>query len=119
MTLSQTQKVILGLFTLLPFVLTPYVIYEVFHFVIDVVNESQYGEPEPSSIMSGILAFIFPILLLSVTSLTLLIFYIIHAVGNKTIDTTERLIWIIIFLFFGIIGFPIYWFMRVWNAPTS
>jgi len=45
-----------------------------------------------------------------------LIFYIIHAINNKAIDSNERIIWILIFIFAGMIGFPVYWFMRIWQT---
>jgi hypothetical protein len=48
-------------------------------------------------------------------SLGLLIFFIIHLVRSKAMDSTERIIWVLVFLFAGIIGYPIYWYMRVWK----
>lgn len=107
------QKILIGIFTFLPFLLTPYILYEVFHFVMETIAASENGDPEPAVIFAGIASFIFPIILLSITSLALLIYYIIHAAGNKTIDTTERIIWIVLFVFFGIIAFPVYFFMRM------
>jgi|SRR5688572_4415073 len=115
MNLSQTQKIIAGIFTLVPFLLVPYIIYEVVHFVFTTIAVSQQGEPDPKDIFAGILSFIGPIIFCGVTSLGLLIFYIMHAITNKTIDTTERIVWILVFIFMGIISFPIYWFMRLWN----
>ncbi|MBL7856934.1 MAG: hypothetical protein JNM57_04535 [Cyclobacteriaceae bacterium] len=104
----------LGIFTMLPFIVLPYILYEVFSFVIDMVNH-QSSDPEVSHILTGIFAFIFPIILLSILSLGLLVLYIVHAASNKMIDSTERIIWILIFIFFGVIAFPIYWFLRIWN----
>jgi hypothetical protein len=33
-------------------------------------------------------------------------------------DGTERVIWILVFLFAGLVGYPIYWYMRVWKEGT-
>lgn len=115
MTVSRTQKIIVGVFTVLPFLLLPYIIYEIVHFIFSAMEMSRQDDPEPADIFAAILSFIGPILLLSFTSFALLIFYIIHALGNKTINSTERIIWVLIFIFMGIISFPIYWFMRLWN----
>lgn len=115
MKLSQTQKIIVGVFTLLPFILFPYVIYEIVHFIFEAIQMSEETEPEPAAIFGAILSFIFPIMLLSLLSFALLIFYIIHAVSNKAIESTERVIWVIVFIFFSGISFPIYWFIRLWN----
>jgi len=115
MKLSQTQKIIVGVFTLLPFILFPYIIYEIIHFIFEAINMSEDGDPEPAAIFAAILSFLFPIILLSLLSFGLMIFYIIHAVSNKAIESTERVIWIIVFIFFSAIAFPVYWFVRLWN----
>ena len=115
MNLSSTQKIIVGIFTLIPFLLLPYIIYEVFHFVINTIALSEQGDPNPADIFAGILSFIGPIILCGITTLGLLIFYMIHCLNHKTMDTTERIVWILVFIFVGIISFPVYWFMRVWN----
>lgn len=115
MTLSRSQKIIVGVFTALPFLLLPYIVYEIVNFILHTVEVSKQGDPEPADILAAVMSFIGPLLLLSFTSFALLIFYIIHAVGNKMISTTERILWILIFIFIGIISFPVYWFLRLWN----
>jgi len=51
-------------------------------------------------------------ILMAVITLTTLIIFIIHALNNKSLPDNERIIWVIVFVFAGMIGFPIYWFMR-------
>ncbi len=116
MEYSRTQKIILGIFTILPFVFFPFILAQVFQFVLNMVAANQHGEPEVSEVLLAVFSFITPIILLSLLSIGLLIFYIIHVVGNKRLETAERLVWILLFIFFGIIAFPIYWFMRIWNS---
>jgi hypothetical protein len=53
-----------------------------------------------------------------VLSAGLLIYFIIHVINNKTIDSTERIIRILVFIFAGMVGFPVYWYMRIWKAPV-
>ena len=115
MKLSQSQKIIVGVFTLLPFLLFPYIIYEIVHFIFEAIRLSEDGDPEPAAIFAEILSFIFPIILVSLLSFGLMIFYIIHAVSNKAIESAERVIWVIVFIFFSWIAFPVYWFIRLWN----
>ena len=115
MNLSKTQKIVIGVFTLIPFLMIPYIIYEVFYFVMHTISISQQREPDPADIFAGVLSFIGPVILCFLISLALLIFYIIHSISNKTITTAERVIWVIVFIFIGSISFPIYWFMRLWN----
>jgi len=115
MKLSQAQKIIVGILTLAPFILVPYIVFQIFGFVMETVQASQGGEPEVADVMAGIISFIVPVLFLAMLNLALLIFYIVHAVNNKSIDTTERIVWILIFIFVGLIPFAIYWFMRIWG----
>ena len=52
------------------------------------------------------------IILMSLVSLAALILFIIHVVKNKSLPETEKIIWVLVFVFAGVIGFPLYWFMR-------
>lgn len=119
MKLSNAQKILLGIVTCLPFILAPYIIYEIIQFIVGTIQQHQQGEEDPVIILNAILSFLIPILFLSFVSLFLLVIYIIHAVRNSSINDTERVIWILFFLFFGIITFPIYWFMRIWNGNDA
>ena len=48
------------------------------------------------------------------------IYYIIQVVNNQALDSTERIIWILVFIFAGMIGYPVYWYMRIWKVyPPS
>lgn len=119
MEFSKAQKIVLGIFTFLPFITFPFIFLEIFKFVINVIATSKGGEPEITDILISIASFIVPIILLALLSLALLIFYIVHAVSNKKVEPIEQLIWVLLFIFFGIISFPIYWLMRIWNTPNK
>ena len=119
MEFNKTQKIILGIFTFLPFFIFPFIFLEIFRFVIDIVATSEHGEPQASDVLVSIFAFIWPIILVSLLSLALLIFYIVHTVGNKKLENTEKLMWVLLYIFFGIIAFPIYWIIRIWNTPQN
>ena len=114
--MSRSGKLFLGALTLLPFLLFAIYIAVFITFFFEMVRH-QSADPE------FFFADIFPIvvfaLLMALATFGLLIYYIIHAVNNKKIDSTERLIWILVFLFAGMIGFPIYWYMRIWKDSTS
>ena len=84
MELNKTQKVILGIFTFLPFIFFPIIFFQIFQFVMAMVATSGREEPEASVVLSGIFSFIVPIILVSLLSLALLILYIVHVVSNKS-----------------------------------
>lgn len=119
MNLSKSQQVVLGIFTFLPFIFLPFIIYNVFGFVMEMIAANEHGEPDAISVFASITSFIMPAILLGFLSLSLLIFYIVHAVGNKKIESVEQLAWVLIFIFFGIVAFPIYWFIRIRNSSDN
>jgi hypothetical protein len=116
MKLGQGQKLILGFFTLLPFLLIPYYLYEFFQFFTEIIQTSvHHEEPDPLVMMQFMMPMFAAIGILSLTSLALLVFYIVHVVNNSVITGNERIVWILLFVFAGMIAFPVYFFMRVWK----
>jgi membrane protein DedA with SNARE-associated domain len=51
-------------------------------------------------------------ILMAVITFAALIIFIIHVINNKSLPDNERIIWVLVFIFAGMIGIPIYWFMR-------
>lgn len=119
MEINRTQNIFLGIFTFLPFVFFPIIFIQVFSFIINIVSASEHSDPEPADILLGISSFLVPIILLSLLSLALLIFYIAHVATNKKMESVEQVMWVLLFVFFGIVAFPIYWLMRVWNTSKN
>lgn len=72
-------------------------------------------DPDPFEVFEAFMPIFIMAIVMSMLSLGLLIFFIMHLVRNKKIDSTERIIWILVLLFAGIIGYPIYWYMRIWK----
>jgi hypothetical protein len=58
-------------------------------------------------------------IVMGIITLGLKIYYIIHVINNKLIDQTERIVWVLVFIFFGIVGYPAYWISRVWNTRDN
>ena len=122
MKLSQGTKILIGILTFLPLLFIPYIVFQIFTFVMATLSNDSMGiDPQPEVILAAVFSLIFPILLLSLLSLALFIFYIVHAANNKNTETAERIIWILLFIFVGFIVFPVYFFMRIWNdsSPQS
>jgi hypothetical protein len=117
--MSKTGKIVLGILSLLPILLfSTYILFFIgmFTSVFRETMQQQNGRP-PDVIMHnvGLLMAIIPLLIVS--SLGLLIYYIVHIMNNTRLQSTERLIWVLIVLFTSMIGFPIYWYMQIWKTP--
>jgi len=86
-----------------------------FGFFITIFKHVQEQDVLPELIFEKIAGMAAAIVLAGLFSLGVLIYFIIHAINNKIIDSTERIIWVLIFIFAGTIGFPVYWYMRIWK----
>jgi hypothetical protein len=116
--MSRSGKIFLGVLTFLPFIMFAIYIAVFISFFFEIFR-NQSVQPYPGEIPFAIIPIIDFALLMALATLGLMIYYIIHVVNNKKIDSTERLIWILVFLFAGMIGFPIYWYMRIWKENTD
>ena len=112
--MSRGSKLFVGILSFLPIILLLVLLFMIFSMFPTFFQWDKY-EPAPQEVFS-VFAPIFMVgIAMSILSIGLLIFFIMHLVRNKTMDSTERIIWILVFLFAGIIGYPIYWYMRVWK----
>ena len=51
MELSKTQKILLGIFTFLPFFIFPFIFWQLFDAILNIIKISEHGEPEPREIL--------------------------------------------------------------------
>lgn len=115
--MSRGTKLFVGLVSLLPMVLLVVFLF-IFLQVFPVFFSWENSDPEPYTVFETLRPIFILGFIMALVSLGLLVFFIIHLVGNKKLDSTERVIWILIFLLAGIVGYPIYWYMRVWKDES-
>ena len=114
--MSRSSKLFIGILSFLPIVLLFILLFMILRLLPTFIEwDNNNNEPAPQEVFS----LFGPIFILGfgmgLLSIGLLIFFIMHLIRNKMIDSTERIIWILVFLFAGIVGYPIYWYMRVWK----
>jgi Phospholipase_D-nuclease N-terminal len=115
--MSKSRKLLLGVLSLLPLIMLAVYMAGFIFFFMTVYRNANQEEMLPLLLFRN-MAWLFLVMILMVMcSLGLLIYFIIHTVNNTLIDSTERIIWILVFIFAGTIGFPIYWYMRIWKVP--
>jgi hypothetical protein len=120
--MTKSIKILVGIFSILPIILLGIYMILIFRMIFPIMQnptEFEGGNFPPSVFFSGMVPVFVVAIIMGLTSLGLLIYYIIHAVNNKNIESNERLIWILVFVFAGMIGFPIYWYIRIWKSSTS
>lgn len=113
--MTKGQKIFIGILSFLPLLFIVIFIIAFAFLMRDVIKETG---PDAASFATGFIPFFILIALSSLLSFALLIYYIIHAVNNMNISGNERIVWILLFVFAGVIAFPIYWYMRIWNEKT-
>jgi hypothetical protein len=117
--MSKSRKLLLGILSFMPFILLIVYFAIFFRFFITIFQHAQQEDVLPAMILENIGGIIFVAILMGCISLALKIYFIIHAINNKQTDSTERVVWILIFIFAGMIGFPVYWYMRIWKETPA
>ena len=117
--MAQENKTVSGILSFLPLVAFLVYMFSFLSFMFNVFPQlNDHGPNAEELILPNVFTMIIFAIILGIVSLGVLVYFIIHAVNNKTIDSTERLVWILIFIFTGMIGYPIYWYMRIYKNQT-
>ena len=111
--MSRSSKLFVGLLSFLPIVLLMIFFVMLLRMFPDFVEWEH--DPTPQEVFTVFSPLFMVGVILGILSLGLLVFFIMHLVRNKNMEGTERVIWVLVFLFAGIVGYPIYWYMRVWK----
>ncbi|MFZ6052669.1 hypothetical protein [Halocola ammonii] len=127
MNLTKSQKIWLGIGTFLPAIFGIIVAIMAITFAMSVAaTESMGGNPEAfvesiigTTSVVGIGFLIITSLVLSAASLVVLIVYILHAVKQQKFSSTERVVWILLFVLIGFIAEVIYFFMYIVKSNSG
>lgn len=118
--MSRGSKIILGILSFLPFVLLVFYLGAVFSFVGEMIVATRAGEkPDAVFVWTRMSTVILMAIVLGLVALGLKIYYIIHAINNKSINSSEKIVWILVFVFVGLIGYPIYYITRILKEPEN
>lgn len=112
--MSNNSKIITGIFSFLPLILFLVMIPTLIGLIPQFI-EWDKQEPDIYEVFRTMGPFLIMIIISGLFSLGLLIFFIIHLINNKTIENGEKIVWIFVFLFVSMVGYPIYWYLRIWK----
>ena len=113
--MTKSSRVWLGILTFLPIVLLFAYMFSIAFLVRDAIR---YGDDSmPLPVLSNVFWMVIIALTLGLLSFGLLVYYSIHAINNKKIDSNEKVIWVLVFVVGTIVAFPIYYFMRIVSEP--
>ena len=112
--MSQGSKIFTGFLSFIPVIML-IVFLSYFFQMLPRFIEWGGTEPDPTTVFETIRPIFIWGILMGLSSLGLLVFFIVHLIRNKQVEQNERIIWILVFIFAGMVGYPIYWFMRIWS----
>ena len=113
--MSTPKRILLGLVTIWP-------LAYIFLFMAFVVGMMFFAETGGGSNAGPPVAvmLIFPLPMLTILGIFALIAaYLVMAIKNKGLEDNMRIIWVILFVTFGIFAMPAYWWLHVWKAPIA
>ena len=114
--MKQSTKILLGIATIWPFIYFPFFIGAMF--LIMSLAPADGGDAPP------IFALIFPVIFLLhlitiLDGIGLLVFYIVNVFRNERVNQDQRLMWILLLFFLGLIVMPVYWYLNIWKEPQA
>jgi len=121
--MSKSRKIFIGLLSFLPLVfLLLYFAWLMMFFVNMLAAGGTDMDPfseMPNYFVDNIVWLIMLVVFTALLSLGLLVYFIVDAINNKSIDGSEKLVWILVFVFANVLGYPIYWYMRIWKDTPA
>jgi len=123
-SMSNGAKIFLGICTFMPLFLGMCLVFVYLSILPDLIyHTSQSGDPHEfvHLYFSKLFNFRFfaLLMLLVIIKLSLIIYYIIHAVKYVTKSEGEKVMWILLFVFLGTIPFIIYYFLKIVPMPAK
>ncbi|MBI2729795.1 MAG: hypothetical protein HYX40_03430 [Sphingobacteriales bacterium] len=112
--MSRNSKILSGIFSFLP-ILSAFVIIIMVLTMIPQFAYWDHTEPDFFTVWNTMWPLVIVAIITAVLKLAALIYFIVHMINNKLVQGGERVIWVLVFIFTGGIGFPIYWYMRIWK----
>jgi len=116
--MSPNTKVIVGLLSFLPILSLLFFIPTIINLIPQFIEWDRY-EPDAEEVFRTLGPLLIWIIVAGLISLGLLVFFIIHLINNKTIESGEKVVWIFVFLFVSMVGYPIYWYLRIWKEQPA
>ena len=116
--MSTSKKIILGLFTVLPLILFLGYFILFFTFFINMASKEMHHQNiSPDEFPLFLQSFIPMMVLMFVaifSGFILMILYIILISKNKSFDSTQRIMWVLIVVFTSTIGQIAYFIIEIW-----
>ena len=111
------MRTVLGILSFLAFLIVPILLtYLFFGFIPQMMELEQQGAPaDPKQLIPMLGVFFGLLMLLGLVSFGLMVYYIIHISMDETATGNDRVLWILLLVFFSNFVLPFYWYFRIWK----
>jgi len=99
--MKNPLKIILGLITLVPYIVTPLL------FIFE----------EPGPILNPILSNLTGLMMYSLPILWIM--YITHVYRRSNVESNQKHLWAALLFFGHFVIFPVYWYLHIWREPKK
>ena len=112
--MSTTKRLLLGLATFWP---VAYMFIFMGFFMLTFLGMQSGPDSDGLPVTFAV---IFPLHMLTILGMFALMgTYLYLAVKNPHLPDNMRIIWVILFVTFGMFAMPVYWWVHVWNGPED
>ncbi len=116
--MTRSSKTLTGIFSFLPLIAALIIISLVLSMIPQFARWDHY-EPDFYTVWNSIWPLIVAGIFAAIIKLAALIYFIVHMLNNKRVaEGGEKLVWVMVFILTGGIGYPIYWYMRIWKESV-
>lgn len=118
MELTKKQKILIGIGTFWPLIYIPiFIVFVAVLFATSVLDPGRGSEMSPLFGIGFAIIMVFHMFTIFL-SLGMTVFHVIHAVKNERLESNQRIMWIVLFFFAGMIAEPIYYYLEIWKEKS-
>ena len=115
--MANPARTILGILSVVPIIsiiwLLVYIFTRLVPYFIELENSGM--DPSPGEIFSMLSGLIVTVVIMGFLHFGLLVFFIIHLMQDHAAKDGDRLVWLLLLLFFNPFSYTFYWYFRIYN----
>ncbi|MEM0999258.1 MAG: hypothetical protein AAGN35_19535 [Bacteroidota bacterium] len=118
--MSTGQKIWIGLFTVSPLLVLFFMFVMLFREIPELERaHHQVGDGPPEAFYSLMAGFFGGFVLFFLLMLGGIVYYCVHALKNPALSTEAQIVWVIVFIFTGLLANFIYYFLYIFHESEA
>jgi hypothetical protein len=116
--MQKTSKILLGVATVAPIVLTIVLVFVVFATFASTFPSARSGRFVSENDFPAVFGTIFTLqVLLWLLTVGLTIFYIVNVFRNDRVAKDKKALWAVVIFLGNMLAMPVYWYLYIWREP--